>query len=288
MLVFQYKTYKVKPLPNYSKCTVEIFLMREYQIKKSEYFSKTKNGYMLDKKIRRTVKFYRGNLVKISPPLTYSKYNVIFCRNLLIYFDNSFQKQAISTLDNLLCPNGLLFIGHAEPGIFSGSQFISAPYPKSFSFHRRTEEEISTEEKFVSFAVQPEPEVQPFQSIQIRSDESQKIEDNNILRDTDFEEARFAADRGDYDTAINLCENVINDVGPSASIFMLLGMIYDEKKNYSLAIKSLKKAIYLYPEYIEALDLLATVYNRYGDKENYNTYNKRLLRVKDRLNRKAS
>ncbi len=41
-------------------------------------------------------------------------YDVIFCRNLLIYFDAEARRRAVDTLERLLADDGLLFVGHAE------------------------------------------------------------------------------------------------------------------------------------------------------------------------------
>ena len=60
------------------------------------------------------VQFRQGNLadplcLKDQPP-----YDIVFCRNLLIYLHQVARDRAIDTLDRLLVPNGLLFVGCAE------------------------------------------------------------------------------------------------------------------------------------------------------------------------------
>ena len=42
------------------------------------------------------------------------KFDVIFCRNVMIYFDKVSRKQLVSRLEENLNPGGYLFIGHAE------------------------------------------------------------------------------------------------------------------------------------------------------------------------------
>jgi chemotaxis protein methyltransferase CheR len=42
------------------------------------------------------------------------RFDVIFCRNVVIYFDREFQKQLLTRLAGLLAPGGLLMVGHSE------------------------------------------------------------------------------------------------------------------------------------------------------------------------------
>ena len=41
-------------------------------------------------------------------------YDVVFCRNLMIYFDRPTQRQVLERLHRCLKPQGLLFFGHSE------------------------------------------------------------------------------------------------------------------------------------------------------------------------------
>lgn len=42
------------------------------------------------------------------------RFDVIFCRNVVIYFDREFQKKLLNRLADLLVPGGLLMVGHSE------------------------------------------------------------------------------------------------------------------------------------------------------------------------------
>jgi len=51
-------------------------------------------------------------------------FDAIFCRNVLIYFDQQTQQQILNRFSRLLKPNGLLFVGHSEHFSHQGSPFI--------------------------------------------------------------------------------------------------------------------------------------------------------------------
>ena len=68
--------------------------------------------YLVRPEVRRLITFRRLNLMKIGPGL--GSFSVIFCRNVMIYFDQPTQQQVVSNLIDHLEPGGYLFIGHSE------------------------------------------------------------------------------------------------------------------------------------------------------------------------------
>ncbi len=76
------------------------------------------NSYMVIDSIKKMVSFSEHDLVsktKISPPTgIVANYDLIFCRNLLIYFSRLLQKRAFSNLFNSLNPGGYLVLGKSE------------------------------------------------------------------------------------------------------------------------------------------------------------------------------
>jgi chemotaxis protein methyltransferase CheR len=64
-------------------------------------------------KLRQKVGFARLNLMDTSYPVG-DPMHIIFCRNVLIYFDKPTQQQVLTRLCDCLMPGGYLFIGHSE------------------------------------------------------------------------------------------------------------------------------------------------------------------------------
>jgi chemotaxis protein methyltransferase CheR len=62
--------------------------------------------------LRRQVRFCRANLLE--PPPWSKRFPAIFCRNVMIYFDQATQQRVVAHLAGCLEPGGYLFVGHAE------------------------------------------------------------------------------------------------------------------------------------------------------------------------------
>ncbi|MEO2063087.1 MAG: CheR family methyltransferase [Christiangramia sp.] len=76
-----------------------------------KYFLSKSHSYQIVEKIRRMVIFSKHNIIK-NPP--FSNMDMVVCRNLLIYFQNSIQKKAINVLHYALKEQGILVLGTSE------------------------------------------------------------------------------------------------------------------------------------------------------------------------------
>ena len=86
---------------------------------RKRYFAKIapdKGGgvrYQVTDALRHMITFSRLNLVQHPYPMS-GPFDIIFCRNVMIYFDNETRQLLINEYHRLLRPAGLLFVGHAE------------------------------------------------------------------------------------------------------------------------------------------------------------------------------
>jgi len=84
---------------------------------KNKYFTKIKTPEGLLYQVRREVKdliiFRQFNLSVIPYPLK-NPLDIIFCRNVMIYFDRNVRARLVNEFYRLLRPGGYLFVGHAE------------------------------------------------------------------------------------------------------------------------------------------------------------------------------
>ncbi|WP_186167589.1 CheR family methyltransferase [Burkholderia gladioli] len=111
---------------------------------RARHFTPTAHGWRLDARIRDCVRFRRANLLELGGPgqaADEGRYDFIFCRNVLIYFDRQAQERALRALDARLAEDGLLFVGPAETGVVMRQAMSSAKIPLAFAFRRTREAE---------------------------------------------------------------------------------------------------------------------------------------------------
>jgi chemotaxis protein methyltransferase CheR len=75
------------------------------------FFDKKPNGHQIKEEIKKTIKFDYHNLKNDSGQ---RGLDVVFCRNVLIYFDEAAQKATIERFWEAMGPQSFLFIGHSE------------------------------------------------------------------------------------------------------------------------------------------------------------------------------
>jgi chemotaxis protein methyltransferase CheR len=93
------------------------------------YFSKSTDdsadSYHVNNNCKSLITFQRLNLSEIPFPMK-GPFDIIFCRNVMIYFDNDFRKELLEQYFRLLRKGGYLLVGHAESltGMLSGFKSI--------------------------------------------------------------------------------------------------------------------------------------------------------------------
>ena len=72
------------------------------------------DGFQIAETLRESIDFSVINIVDAAQMRNYSNIDVIFCRNLLIYFDDLARRQAMETLYECIAPGGFICLGHSE------------------------------------------------------------------------------------------------------------------------------------------------------------------------------
>lgn len=114
---------------NYSvRCTPKLMLDR--------YFKPEGREFRLSQDIRSMVSFEKHNLKDTMAAKRHGTWDVIFCRNVLIYFDDPMKKNVIAMFDRQLAHDGTLFIGHSERISTLTDSFAQLNIPQGFCYQK--------------------------------------------------------------------------------------------------------------------------------------------------------
>jgi chemotaxis protein methyltransferase WspC len=245
---------------------------------RDRYFERTPAGYRLPDWVRDLVNFHHGNLIANDFRPGLECYDIIFCRNVLIYFDRNTQARVLQRLGSLLAPNGFLFVGPAEAFLAACNGFKSVNESMSFAF--RKEGAPATEAP-----PNPKPPVVKLARASPRLYVQRAIKAAVALDPTptspclaNLENAKRLADSGCLADACDLCEAYLQENAASVESLYLLGLIRDAMGDSPRASECYRKVLYLEPSHVEALMHLALLSERRGDLESAKRLRERLRR----------
>jgi chemotaxis protein methyltransferase CheR len=82
---------------------------------RARWFQPQAQGWVLDPALRQSVSFTHANLARDDDELwAPASYDVIFCRNMMMYFAPAQARALVARIARALVPGGYLFLGHAE------------------------------------------------------------------------------------------------------------------------------------------------------------------------------
>ncbi len=105
----------------------------------TKYFTRHGDEYQIGEDIRQAVEFTRVNLAEPSDTRPYRNFDVIFCRNLLIYFDDVSRKSAAETFYDALKPGGFICLGHSESMSRISSLYKVRKFPEAIVYQKSPE-----------------------------------------------------------------------------------------------------------------------------------------------------
>jgi len=248
---------------------------------RERHFVEEPGGYRLEEAVRAPVQLQQGNL--LAPDFLPGRaiYDVIFCRNVLIYFDRATQDRAIAVLLRLLKDQGTLFVGPAETGLLLDHQFVSSKLPLAFAFRKpvAVTPPAAPPRRPAPAAAAPPRAIPAAPRRKIAPSPAAPPRPATAPVASGLDAASRLADRGHLAEAAKLCEAQLREQGPSAPAFHLLGLIRDAAGNLADAMQCFRKALYLDPGHREALAHLALLLDKQGDAGGAGAMRQRLQRL---------
>jgi len=258
----------------------------------NRFFTKKGDQYVLDESIKQMVEFRYFNLVSDPFPLKeMSGWDVIFCRNVTIYFQAEATRKVIHNLYQSLRHGGYLFAGYSESLRYISDEFNIVQMDGAFFYEKgapqkrvgkkarkimgqragaahpasRHEGKAGTDvdshkiEQIHATAKNLLEMGQPEQASEILSP---YVREATAPESVMLLQAEIALNQGDSDKAVQLCERIVQAEPLSIAGYYLLGIIYRAREDEARAIEEFRKVLYLEPEYALARFNLGELYSR--------------------------
>ena len=240
--------------------------------------------------IKEMVTFSRFNLTHqnfLSSVCRNRKMDIIFCRNVLMYFTDEWVARISENLFHALSDDGWLAVASCELTSDIFPQFTAVNFPGAV-LYRKCNEKIpasdfnASKEPFVKEPVAPTItrdgyrnfKPLPLPLIEIKG----AVELQPILKTTEdrlndkLDSIRLLANKGDLDEALSICNEAISSNKLSPQLYFLRASILQGLYKSHEAIKSLKQVIYIDPNHIMGHFTLGNLYIRQGLHKNAEQY----------------
>lgn len=223
-------------------------------------------GYEVNSRVRRAVEFGYHNMIKEPYPLSLmGSWDVIFCRNVTIYFKLESTRRVVSNFVDSLNEGGYLFVGHSEtlssitdrlePVEVGGVFLYRKPHTKRLFPHLH------------SHKVEP-PKVKPIQLVTSAvSADVAKLDLSAQASAALLDQARASSKEGKVDAALGLIRRALILDPDDAAAHLLAASIHADRTDWDEAVRACHRALAIDPLLPAAHYTLGIVYQRQGDFE---------------------
>ncbi len=240
---------------------------------RERHFTASDNGYQISETLRGQVNFSQANILAIDTAANAGRYDVVFCRNLLIYFDAPTSAAAAAVLRALLADDGLLLAGYAEVPSFCANGFAPLRLPGAFALQKSGAKPAAPGRAPPESARLPRPAPRPALDDTPRpmrarapSPASNPPADPAVL----LALAQRQADNGEYAAAAATCHRLLRaesagaESPQAADAYYLLGLVADIGQQSGAADDYWRRCVYLRPDHYDALCRLALLAEQGG------------------------
>lgn len=266
---------------------------------RNKHFTKHDERYSIADGVKQMVHFSNKNILAPGFMSGHAPFDVVLCRNLLIYFDLETKIRVLTTLHEHMADNSLLVLGHAETGRMAEGLFESVRQSGTFAYRR-----IEAGAKPVTAALNingsgaPTPKLQPKPSPKAgaaptplkqvlprkkaaASKKRPALKPGKTANIKSLDEIQSMADQGRLDEALMFVDEHLDKTPDSAQAYYLKGVISLALDADAGAVDAFKKALYLDPKHYQALINLAVLAEEAGEVKQAETYRARAERLND-------
>ena len=263
---------------------------------RDRHFTRDGAQYQINQDLRQQVSFSQGNLLTMDATANAGRYDILFCRNLLIYFDEATTASAIARLRQMLADDGQLFAGYAEVPAFCSHGFAPLRMPGAFALQKQGRSERRAEVAYVpsraglapGAATARRPAPQPGRLLAPRSLAAPIPAPVPADPSALLAQAERLAGQGDYAGAGAACHAVLKTHPSQAQAYYILGMVSECESKPGAAADYWRRCVYLQPDHYEALCHLALLAENNGEAAQAGSLRQRAARVYERRDERAA
>ena len=238
--------------------------------RKARYFTRHSDGWHVKNELRALVSFRQLNLCAPAPKASAMRgFDLILCRNVLIYLAPAAIRQAVALFNDALCDGGFLMTGHAELANHDAGVLVPRSWPESLVYQKIAASRLPTPTPASPLRLPvPAPKIAPSPVVPARVPAAPPMPKAEPFNDTLADRlatAQAAADAGDYATATASCRAAIEANSFNADAYLLWARIEIERGEIAHAKVLLKKVVYLAPDQAAGFVELAALYEAGND-----------------------
>ena len=254
------------------------------------FFEKSGEFTRVSPEIVSRVRFQRVNLLEAGWPTEGRLYDVIFCKNLLIYLSKEARDRVVRNLARLLREDGVLFVGHSEIPLFQRAGYRPVASPRSFVLAPAPKDTRAAAGREAGWTPRTTPpaRIRPDRPIGRSRPPSPSVDRAPALENgSPLAKARELADQGQLEQAASVCETMLSAACMDPDVYYLAGLINQARDRGEEAEQLFLKASYLDPEHYESLVQLCLLSERKGESGRSSQYRDRVRRIEARRNERT-
>ncbi len=229
----------------------------------AEHFVRRRDGYELEPTLRERIEYRRLNLIDQLLDLGGERFEVVFLRNVLIYFRPELQRRVVDNVERTLAPGGSLFLGPSESLLHLGSILQARDLGECFCYQRPHTTAPGTELKGQVFADTTLGAETPGDGVMPSTMPAAERVDM-VSFDRRVESVVEALERGLNQRAAAGAAALRHENPESAMVHALEGIAFERIGEADRAVLAYRAALYLAPEMDEVRFLLARALDRLG------------------------
>lgn len=255
----------------------------DYNDFQKKYFNFEHPEYHINNQIKNIPVFIIDNLVKKDFLKYEQQFDLIFCKNLLIYLNAEARGNVLQNIRRLLKNDGMLLVGLSEINYFTRNGFEQVKHNMAFACRKV---EVKSLTAGISKSTEDNKKNAPKINKKSTSENKVKIEskkEKHIRYEVPFvysiENVKQMADKGDFAGAEKVCHTLLQNEYSNFEALYYMGLIQNSLKNIELATDYFKKVLYLNPDHYESLVHISLIYESFGDTERAMIFRNRAEKV---------